>query len=233
LWQFLFDLDGTILDTTELIMQSFIYAFANGLGQRVTREELMVHFGRPLQDQFRLMRPDLPQTEIDRLIAIYREHNEAEHDRWVTLVPGADSALHELARLGYPLGIVTSKRLDMTMQGLKLVGLDHLFACIVHTGSTVHHKPRPEPIQHALHLLGAEHGSAAYVGDSPYDMAAGRAALVRTLGLVHNTFSAADLWANGADEVVYGWPEVLQTLRRWASACDEESAVNQERPVEM
>ncbi|PSR22414.1 MAG: HAD family hydrolase [Sulfobacillus acidophilus] len=229
MWQLLFDLDGTILDTTELIMQSFIYAFANGLGQQVTREELMTHFGRPLQDQFGLMRPDLPQSEIDRLIAIYREHNESEHDRWVTLVPGADRVLRELASLGYPLGIVTSKRLDMTMQGLKLVGLDHLFSCIVHTGSTIYHKPRPEPIQHALRLLGAVPATAIYVGDSPYDMAAGRAASVRTLGLVHNTFSDRDLRSSGADDVVYGWPEVLQTLKQWTSACNPKPSVNQER----
>lgn len=229
MWQFLFDLDGTILDTTELIMQSFIHAFAIGLDQRVTPEELMVHFGRPLEDQFRLMRPDLPQYQIDRLIAIYRQHNEAEHDHWVSVVPGADRALMELARRGYPLGIVTSKRLDMTMQGLRLVGLDHLFSCVVHMGSTVHHKPHPEPMEHALKLMAAERSTTAYVGDSPYDMASGRAAFVRTLGLVHNTFTAADLKAAGADAVVYDWSQILHTLIQWASAREVEAPVNSER----
>jgi len=217
LWHFLFDLDGTILDTTELIMTSFIHTFHEGLGEDVTREELMVHFGRPLEEQFETMRPQLSEDAIARLVNIYREHNEFEHDRFVSVVPGADRGLRTLAEAGFPLGIVTSKRLALTVQGLKQFGLYELFQVVVHSDSTKNHKPHPEPVEHAMALMGGKPGEAAYVGDSPYDMAAGRAAGVRTLGLVYNTFSEATLREAGADRIVQGWPDIVDTLLDWAN----------------
>lgn len=223
----LFDLDGTILDTTDLILRSFAHAFRTGLGEEVTRDELMVHFGRPLAAQFRTMRPHLSAPAVDRLVSVYRQHNEAEHDDCVTVVPGADTCLAALKAAGHRLGIVTSKRLDMTRHGLELFGLDDLFDVIVHSGSTVRHKPDPEPVQHALHLMGAEPSGAAYVGDSPYDMRSGRSAGVRTLGLVHNTFTADELKDAGADMVVSGWSSVATVLLRWAEPCEPISKSNE------
>jgi pyrophosphatase PpaX len=219
-WHFLFDLDGTILDTTDLIMESFLYAFRQGLGRDIGRTELLEHFGRPLVDQFRIMCPEADPEEIDRLVAIYLEHNEAQHDQWVTLVPGADQGLRVLHDRGYRLGIVTSKRRNMTEKGLRLFQLDGLIDVIVHADSTPHHKPHPEPVLRALSLLHAPPARAAYVGDSPYDMAAGRAAGVRTVGLLHNTFTRPVLNQAGADVVVASWPEVVDILMGWAGGQD-------------
>ncbi len=216
MWQFLFDLDGTILDTTELILQSFTHTFETGLGESVSREELLVHFGRPLAEQFRIMRSGLSDHEIERLVGIYREHNESAHDALVTIVPGADVALKRLKAEGFSLGIVTSKRLNMTLQGLKGAHLDDLFDVIVHMDSTARHKPHPEPVEYALELMGGTPAEAAYVGDSPYDMASGHAAGVRTVGLIYNTFREPELKEAGADVVVQDWSQVVETLLGWA-----------------
>ncbi|WP_338055106.1 HAD-IA family hydrolase [Sulfobacillus harzensis] len=218
MWQFLFDFDGTILDTTDLILKSFAHTFETGLGESISREELLVHFGRPLAEQFRIMRPALSDAEIERLVAIYREHNEITHDELVSIVPGADAGLRRLKALGFPLGIVTSKRLNMTEQGLKGAGLFDLFDVIVHMDSTPNHKPHPEPVQHALKIMGGAPERAAYVGDSPYDMAAGRAAGVRTLGLIYNTFSEPVLREAGADVIAHDWEQVVETLLGWAKS---------------
>ena len=212
MWHFLFDLDGTILDTTELILKSFVYAFREGLGETVSTEELMVHFGRPLEEQFRVMRPQLSGSEIDRLVNIYRQHNEMEHDRWVCVVPGADTGLRNLHDAGFPLGIVTSKRLNMTIHGLKLFSLDSLFQVIVHMDSTVNHKPHPEPVLHALELMGGVPQKAVYMGDSPYDMMSGHDAEVKTVGFVYNTFTCEVLKHAGADRVVSTWRDASDIL---------------------
>lgn len=217
MWHFLFDLDGTILDTTELILASFLHTFETALGQSVSREQVMVHFGRPLMEQFRLMRPDLSESDIQRVIGVYFEHNEAEHDGLVSLVPGADAGLRRLKAAGHPLGIVTSKRRALAVHGLKLFELDSLFSTVVALESTVQHKPHPEPVEHALHQMGGARETAVYVGDSPYDMTSGRAAGVRTLGLIHNTFSREDLTRAGADHVVDSWSEIADILLEWAS----------------
>ena len=225
LWRFLFDLDGTILDTTNLIVESFIYTFAQGLGEVVTREDVINHFGRPLMEQLQTLRPQLPNDELVRLAGIFHHHDQSEHDRLVALVPGADQGLARLAAQGFRLGVVTSKRLDLTLQGLKMFHLEQFFEVIVHMDSTVHHKPHPEPVQHALALLEADPSQAAYVGDSPYDMCSGHDAGVRTLGLVYNTFSSEQLRQAGADCVVESWGQVVEVLMKWASVAEVDATI--------
>ncbi len=211
-----FDLDGTILDTTALILESFRHAFWQGLGERVHDEAILMHFGRPLVEQFRLMRPDLPPERVDKLVAIYREHNEREHDRFTRVVPGAYEGLYALYRAGFALGIVTSKRENLTERGLVNAGMRPWFRWIVHADSTPRHKPHPEPVLHAMALAGAPAALSAYTGDSPYDMAAAKGAGVRAIGLVYNTFTADALKAHGADYVATNWQAVVDRLKMWA-----------------
>lgn len=215
----LFDLDGTILDTTELIMQSFFHAFREGLGEEVSRAELMEHFGRPLEAQFRLMRPALSNADVVRLIDIYRQHNHREHDGWVSVIPGASEVLRELAR-DHQMAIVTSKRLDMAERGLRQFGLWDLFTVVVHMESTPQHKPHPAPVEKALKALGASPAESLMIGDSPYDMASGRDAGCHTLGFLYNTFTEQALKDAGADRVVSSWEGIkLAVLARDTAVC--------------
>ncbi|WP_053960794.1 HAD family hydrolase [Sulfobacillus thermosulfidooxidans] len=204
----LFDLDGTILDTTELIVQSFLYTFEQGLGERVSREEVLVHFGKSLDDQFRIMRPHLSAEEVKRLVTLYRTHNHAHHDQMVSLIPGAGEILRQLRQSTLSLAVVTSKRLDMTQHGLKLFGLAEIFQTIIHHDSTLHHKPHPEPILRALGELCVSGEDAWYIGDSPYDMMAAKKAGCRAIGFCYNTFRPEQLEEAGADSLVYSWPEL-------------------------
>ena len=100
----LFDLDGTILDTTELIVQSFLHTFREGLGKTVSREEVMEHFGKSLDDEFRAMCSSFSDDQIQELVTLYRTHNHAHHDRMVSLIPGADKVLRKLAGQKVPMG---------------------------------------------------------------------------------------------------------------------------------
>ena len=208
------DLDGTLVDTMDLILASFHHAFEAGLGETVTDQELLVYFGQTLEDQFGRMRPHLGAEEIARLIAIYREHNHREHDARVFLVPGADLALEKLKHQGYDLGVVTSKRLDMAQHGLELFGLWPYFSVVVHQASTSQHKPHPAPILRALELWQTSAEHVVYVGDSPYDMMAAKAAGCLALGLAYNTFPADDLLKAGADSVHANWDSAV----RWIMA---------------
>ena len=206
------DLDGTILDTMELILLSFHYAFEVGLGQTVSDDELLLYFGQTLDDQFRQMRPDLSSSEIERLVEIYRTHNHLEHDRHIDLIPGADHALKILHHAGYPLGLVTSKRLDMAQHGLEMFDLWAYFSVVVHHDSTTQHKPRPDPILEALRMFSADPHTAVYVGDSPYDMQAAKSAGCQALGLAYNTFTVDDLVKAGADRVCTTWEAALHWI---------------------
>ncbi len=206
------DLDGTILDTMDLILSSFHYTFEVGLGQTVSDRELLIYFGQTLDDQFRQMRPDLSSSDIARVVEIYRAHNHLEHDRHIDLIPGADQALKSLYQAGYPLGLVTSKRLDMARRGLEMFDLWTYFSVVVHHDSTTQHKPRPDPILEALRMLSADPQSVVYIGDSPYDMQAAKSAGCQALGLSYNTFTVDDLAQAGADCVYTTWEAALHWI---------------------
>ncbi len=213
------DLDGTLVDTMDLILASFHHAFEQGLGETVTDQELLVYFGQTLEDQFGRMRPHLSSEDIARVVDIYREHNHREHDARVFLVPGADQALEKLHREGYDLGVVTSKRLDLAQHGLELFGLWQYFSVVVHEASTRQHKPHPAPILLALEEWHVSSDHVVYVGDSPYDMMAAKAAGCVGLGLAYNTFSVEDLIKAGADTVHTTWDSAVA----WIMAQREES----------
>ncbi len=213
------DLDGTILDTTELILASFRHAFASR-GEVVPDTLLLEHFGRPLAESFRRLRPGWSDDEVRQMVGRYLDHNHQEHDGGVSLVPGADGALHTLRSLGYRLAIVTSKREAMADHGLTLFGLRALFEVLVHADSTALSKPDPAPVQYALRQMDVPPQRAVMVGDSPYDMMAAQRAGCHTVGLVHNTFSASDLLGAGAERVVSRWDEIPSAIAAVADMGD-------------
>lgn len=209
----LFDLDGTILDTRDLIFASYRYAFWVGLGERVSEQELLTHFGRPLHEQIKIMRPKLSDDGVHRIAEIYRDHNHREHDKMVRIVPGADRVLGILAARGHRLGIVTSKRLQMTEYGLKRFGLWDLFSVVIHAENTPRHKPHPDPVRLAMEALKSVPDETWMIGDSPYDMASASAAGCHAMGLLYESaFGEESLWRAGAERVVQSWNEIAETF---------------------
>ncbi len=175
----LFDLDGTVIDSGGIILASMRHAATTVLGRDFPDDELMATVGGPgLEHQMRALDP----RRVEELVAVYREHNEALHE---TLVPcaGMDGALERLRGEGRRLGIVTAKRRATAELAFAHVPFGHLFEVIVGGDETERHKPDPEPIRLALERLGARPAEAAYVGDSPFDIAAGKAAGVFTVGV--------------------------------------------------
>jgi pyrophosphatase PpaX len=162
----LFDFDGTLVDSVELMMASFRHAAEQVLGQAPPDEELRRGIGRPLIDQMRT----LDAHRADQLFDAYLEHNLAHHADLLRPYPGVDRLLDVLSAAGRRLGIVTSKRRDSVELGIQLLGIDAEFAAIVTWEDTERHKPTPDPVLRALELLGADPGdvtAAALWGAAP------------------------------------------------------------------
>ena len=175
----LFDLDGTVIDSGGIILASMRHAATTVLGRDYSDEQLMAAVGGPgLEYQMRA----LDASRVDELVTVYRAHNEAIHD---TLLPseGMDTALAELKRQGRTLGIVTAKRRVTVELAFEHVPFGHLFDVVVGGDETERQKPDPAPVRLALERLGASAEDAAYVGDSPFDIAAGNAAGVYTVAV--------------------------------------------------
>jgi pyrophosphatase PpaX len=194
---FLFDLDGTLIDSVRLILDSYHHTLAqHGLPSR-SDDDWLRGVGTPLRAQFSEWH-DSPET-LEALIATYREYNLKHHDQMVTIYPGVIEAVREIKAAGRQTGLVTSKNRQGALRGLKLVGLEALMDVLVCADEVANPKPHPEPVRKAVALLGADPATTLYVGDSVHDMHSGRAAGVKTAAALWGPFSRNYLESTGPD----------------------------------
>lgn len=202
----LFDLDGTLIDSIDLLVTSMVYAF-EGRDVQPPLDEWIAGIGTPLDAMLRTWARD--EEDVLALRARYREYQFANHDAKTHAYPGAVDTVRALHAAGYPLAVVTSKLEYGARRSLKWIGLDDCFTAVVGIDATTKHKPEPEPVWRALALLGdIPPAEALFIGDSTHDMHAGNAAGVATAAALWGPFSRAQLetahpryWLNGFDDV--------------------------------
>jgi len=178
----LFDLDGTLIDSIGLIVDSYHHTMAAHGLPPLPDEYWTRGTGTPLRVQLAPFVSE--QLPVEVLIATYREYNLANHDARVRAFPGVTDAITRLHAGGCRLGLVTSKNRQGSLRGLGVAGIAHAFELIVTADDVVHPKPHPEPVLRALEGLGAEPDECVYVGDSVHDLESGRAAGVATAAVV-------------------------------------------------
>jgi pyrophosphatase PpaX len=213
----LFDLDGTLIDSVRLILDSYHHTLAtHGLPAR-SDDEWLAGIGTPLTVQFSAWQDTA--SLLDALIATYREYNLKHHDRMVTVYPGVVDVVARLKRDGIATGLVTSKNRAGAVRGLALARLESLMDVLVCADEVVNPKPHPEPVEKAVRLLGADPATTVYVGDSIHDMRSGRAAGVRTAAVLWGPFgrshlegAAPDYWLEKPDDLL----DVVRELKREA-----------------
>jgi len=176
----LFDLDGTIVNTNDLILNSFMYTLEHYHPGKYTREMIIPHMGKPLHEQMVIFGDEEHAVEM---MNYYREHNLRTHDEYVMEFPYVMEVLETLYNEGATLGVVTTKMLNTTMMGLKRFGLDKFMSTIVSYEDTELHKPAPEPVLLAMERLGADPVTTIMVGDSQYDIESGKNAGVTAIGV--------------------------------------------------
>jgi len=168
----LWDLDGTVLDTTELIMGAYRYAFEKNRMGDISKDEALSNFGKPLID----VMPKFDADRADELIDSYLEYAEKKHDELVRPFPGIVDALANIARRGFEQAIVTSKTEQFSRHGLELFGLAGYFKTIIGVESTKAHKPAPAPALEGLNRLKVAPDEAIFIGDSQVDRLCAKAA---------------------------------------------------------
>lgn len=189
----LFDLDGTIVDTEELILASARHATEQVLGAPLPDDVLRRDIGMPLAAQMGEYAPG----HVDELLAAYREHNARVHDDLIREYPGTEAVLEALASAGFRMAIVTSKSCPVAQRGIDFFGLGRFFDAVVGYEDTTIHKPEAEPVLEGARRLGLSAEECLYVGDSPHDMAAGNAA---------GAITVAALWGPFPDRVLEPGP---------------------------
>lgn len=174
----LFDLDGTLIDTNELIAASFAHTFEQ-FGFAFTEEEMLAFNGPPLVDTFRAYLPE----RVEEMVTIYREHNKEHHDMYVKVFPHVKETLKALQEAGIQIAVVTSKMLSVAKHGLEFTGLTPYVEHLIALDDVEHAKPHPESVLKAMDLLNANPESTLMVGDNYQDIKAGQNAGIRTAGV--------------------------------------------------
>jgi len=188
---FLFDLDGTLIDSIELILRSYRHTMRLHRGHEPSDDVWMEGLGTPLWVQFRHFTED--PAEIEAMVATYRAYNLAHHDELVRPYDGVVEAVRALRARKKTLGLVTSKMRSGALRGLRVAGLEDAFRVIVGADEVTHPKPHPEPVLMALERLRAPVAGAVFVGDSRHDLECGRAAGVKTAAVLWGPFDRAHL----------------------------------------
>jgi pyrophosphatase PpaX len=215
----LFDLDGTLIDTTALIFQSYQHALSAVLGGPATADELFLAYGRPLYEAFGAIltsRGDASESDertalIEQLVVTYRAYNVEHHDALAMGFPGVRETVEELRRRGYPIGLVTSKARGIAVRGLRLIGLETQLRAAVFMEDTSRHKPEPDPVWAALDRLELRDraNEVLFVGDSTHDLLAGRAAGVSTAAALWGPFPPESLLALRPDYALAAVDDLL------------------------
>ena len=182
----LFDLDGTVVDSAAIILASLRHATQTVLGETIPDERLLATVGGSgLASQMRDFAPD----RVDELVRVYTEHNAPLHTG-LAACDGMPELLGDLKADGRKLGIVTAKRRKTVQLAFNTLTIERLFDVVVAGDETDRQKPHPEPLLRALAQLDARTTTAAYVGDSPFDIQAAKAggltSIAATWGRIHD-----------------------------------------------
>ena len=207
----LFDLDGTLIDSIELILSAARHAFQEWR-VRPTDEEWVRGIGTPLVQQLRAYADN--DDEVATLLERYRRYQHEHHDRLTRCYDDVPEVIANLAERGHQLAVVTSKASPIAHQSLGFVGLDQFFPVLVGYDDTARHKPDPEPVRVALSRLGVSADRAVFVGDSPHDVLAGNAADVMTVAALWGPFDRETLADARPDHFIGCMAELPGVLHR-------------------
>jgi pyrophosphatase PpaX len=202
----LFDLDGTIIDTNELIIQSFFHALRGVVPEGFTREHIIPYMGQTLKMQLQHFSG---RENVEVLTQAYREYNLLWHDERVSLFPGVAEVIPQLRNAGIRLGIVTTKMRATTIQALELLGLYDSIETIVTIDDVEYTKPHPEPVAKAIQALGTEPSETLMVGDSSVDMESAIAAGAVPVGVAWSLKGEEYLFKAGAVHMLREMNELL------------------------
>ena len=185
-----FDLDGTLIDTIPLILESFNYTFNHHFGETRPEEETISYIGMPLVNHLR----DIYPGREEELAKTYREYNQRKHDNRVAIFIGIFDLIKSLYEKGIILGVVTSKSQELAIRGLKLFNLSDYFLFVNGSEASTKHKPDGDPLIKAMekaNVINKE--EVLYVGDSPLDILSAKDAGIKSAAVAWTYSPRAEL----------------------------------------
>jgi pyrophosphatase PpaX len=206
----LFDFDGTIMDTADVIIGSWQHTFMKFEGKERPVEEIVKTFGEILSFT---MSKVLPHVDTKEAIETYRSYHRDNFGERISVFEGVPELLIELKKRNLKIGLVTSRLSGTTWEGLRQYGLAEYFDVVVSCDDTDKHKPDPTPVYIALERLGSKPQNAVMLGDTMFDILCARNAGVTSV-LVgwHVAMSPEDINGSDGPDYIIEKAEDLLTL---------------------
>lgn len=214
----IFDMDGTLVDTGALIGESFRHTITQVFDGNRDLSELTALVGIPLKQQMeffgqkyfnerneRYKKYTAPDDLVAELLEIYRTHCDEVHDDFIASFDGIEEFLISLNERSLPIAVATSKRHHTAVADLDHFNLYRYFDGLIGSDDVAEHKPKPMPLIAAMNLLSEKHQralapeSCIYIGDSPYDIQAAKAAGMLSVGVEYGMFDRSKLEAERPD----------------------------------
>ena len=212
----IFDMDGTLIDSQDLIVAGMVTAFEGAGMIPPPRDDILSIVGLSLDEAVHTLRPDLPAAETKDLANAYRasfveQRAKSGGEAIAPLYPGARAALEGLQTAGATMGVATGK----AWRGLEHTYVTHDIGHFFSTSQTADghpSKPHPSMVLKAMAEVGAHPDQTVMIGDTEFDIAMGRAAGVRTIGVSWGYHPVARLKAAQADMIIDGYDALAATL---------------------
>jgi pyrophosphatase PpaX len=203
----LFDLDGTLIDTNELIQESFRHTFDH-YGYTFSDEEMLQFNGPPLLHTF----SKLNERLAGEMVKTYREHNLEHHNNYVKAFPNVKEVLRVLADHGVRMGIVSAKMRPGVKLGLEVTGIDSFFETIVSVDDVHHPKPHPEPVLKAMKAVDGKPETTLMVGDNYHDIESGKNAGTQTAAVAWSLKGEAFLQSFKPSYIMQDMTDLLEIV---------------------
>ena len=207
----LFDFDGTVMDTNDVIIASWQHTFKTITGKKRPVNEILETMGEPLSVTMTRLFPNMDEDEA---VSIYRSYHRDNFGERIKLFPGMKELLCTLKEKGYKIGLVTSRLTTKTMQGLEKYNIKKYFDVIVTADDTTKHKPDPEPVNITLEKLGSLPEESIMVGDTKYDIQCAKNAGIKSV-LVGWAFAASEedkTGENAPDHIIERAEDLFEIL---------------------
>ena len=205
---YLFDADGTLLDTAEMIYHCFVNTCRHFGNREVTREEIFARIGIPLRPQVEMLIGKLSDEQYHEVQQFHMVYQNSIFKQYLSAFPGSGPVLAHLKTIGKRLVIVTSRRIESLSVYLDYTGLAEFFEFCITPAETEKHKPDPEPALLAAQRLGIDPAHCLFIGDAIFDIDCGNSAGMDTAFVLWSTNRAEDL-VTRPTYLLSSWSELL------------------------
>ena len=210
----LFDADGTLLDTTQLIVNSFRHVLDEHTlneknAKKYTDAELKKYMGPALEVS---MEELFPNGNVEQLVNEYRNYNRKHHDELVKPIDGVEDMLKTLKEQGFMLGVVSNKIESLVHRGLEVCGIKDYFDTIICNEQVSKAKPDPQGLLEACKSVGHNHDDLIYVGDSEVDVATAKRISAYSVGVIFDEDRATQMKEVKPCAIITSWNQFIDLV---------------------